>query len=268
MFLQSHRPTVVLSRFAIATCIGLIAHPALAQVINGTATYRERMAMPSGAVFEAVIEDVSRADAPATTFASTRIMSPGNPPIAFAIEYEPAKVLPDRRYVVRARILLGDQIMFVSDTAAPVLTRGSPTSVNILLRRVASAQSGSGAGAPSPAGKAALEGTYWRAIELAGKPVPALNEKREANLVFQSGGRLSASDGCNRLTGSYTLKGDDGVTFGQMAGTQMACLDSGETERAFRAALKGASRWRIEGDRLELFDAAGTRLAAFSAGSR
>ena len=34
--------------------------------VTGTATYRERMALPANAVFEAVLEDVSKADAPAS----------------------------------------------------------------------------------------------------------------------------------------------------------------------------------------------------------
>jgi putative lipoprotein len=47
---------------ALATFVGLIAHTAMAQSIQGTATYRERMALPPSAVFEATLEDVSRAD--------------------------------------------------------------------------------------------------------------------------------------------------------------------------------------------------------------
>jgi uncharacterized lipoprotein YbaY len=43
----------------------LLAHTAMAQSIQGTATYRERMALPPSAAFEATVEDVSRADAPA-----------------------------------------------------------------------------------------------------------------------------------------------------------------------------------------------------------
>jgi heat shock protein HslJ len=115
--------------------------------------------------------------------------------------------------------------------------------------------------------KPALDGTSWRATELAGKPVPPPKEKRDATLVFQTGGRVSGFDGCNSATGGYTLKGNDGIAFGQMAMTQKACLDSAETERGFRAALKSASRWKMEGGRLELFDAAGMRVAAFAAGS-
>jgi heat shock protein HslJ len=77
---------------------------------------------------------------------------------------------------------------------------------------------------------------------------------------------VSGSDGCNRLTGTYQLKGDR-VAFGQMAGTQMACVNPDGTEGPFRDALKSATRLTIAGVRLELFDAAGTRLAVFAAGT-
>ena len=114
---------------------------------------------------------------------------------------------------------------------------------------------------PSP-----LEGTHWRVVELAGKPAPKQDPEREAHLQFEAG-RVSGSDGCNRLTGSFQLKGDR-VTFGQMAGTMMACVDSSGTEEPFHAALKNATRLTLTGDRLELFDTAGKRLAAFAAGTR
>lgn len=117
---------------------------------------------------------------------------------------------------------------------------------------------------PAAGGNKPLEGTHWRASELAGKPAPPQDPEREAYLQFQQG-RVSGSDGCNRVTGSYQLKGDR-VTFSQMAGTQMACLKSSGTEQPFHAALKNASRLTITGDRLELFDGAGKQLAAFLAG--
>jgi heat shock protein HslJ len=108
---------------------------------------------------------------------------------------------------------------------------------------------------------------YWKAVVLAGISVPTLPANREAHLVFQSGGRLSGSDGCNRIVGSYTLKGE-AVTFGQVAGTQMACPDTSDVERRFRSALKGTSHWRIVGSRLELFGATGSPLAVFERGEQ
>jgi heat shock protein HslJ len=232
----------------------------MAQTIQGTATYRERMALPAGAVFEATLDDVSRADAPSETIASQRLTAPGNPPIAFTIAYEPSKILDNHRYLVRAKIRVDGKLL-TTDTATPVIARGSPTTVSLLMRRVGTGQ----AAPPKAAGERPLEGVRWKAVELAGKPTPvSQNPNREAHLVFEAGGRLSGSDGCNRLTGNYKRSGD-ALTFGQMAMTQMACVDATEIVDGFREAMKGAARFAMAGDRLELFDAAGTRVAAFTA---
>jgi putative lipoprotein len=69
-----------------------------ASTITGTATYRERPALPHAAVFEATLEDISRADAPATVLGRTRIESPGTPPIRFGIDFDPAAVDARHRY--------------------------------------------------------------------------------------------------------------------------------------------------------------------------
>ncbi len=245
------------ARAAIAVFLGLIANTAMAQSVTGTATFRERIALPPAAVFEAVLEDVSRADTMAIRVAQTRFAAFGNPPIAFTIVFDPARIDSNRTYVVRVRILLDEKLLFTTDTAIPVITRGNPTRVSILLRSTAAA--------PIPVDTRPLEGTHWRAIELAGIPIPAQDPRREAFLLFQAGGRVSGSDGCNRLTGTFQLT--RGVlTFGQMAGTLMACVDSsGEVERAFREMLKRAASLAIAGDRLELFDATGRRVGAFVA---
>jgi heat shock protein HslJ len=136
-----------------------------------------------------------------------------------------------------------------------------------VVRPVSSSTAQTRSSSPSAAAGRPLEGTYWRVIELAGKSTPAQDPKREAHLQFQAGGRVSGSDGCNRITGTYQLNGDR-VTFGQMVGTQMACLNPSGTEDPFRDVLKSATRLTIAGDRLELLDATGSRLAAFRAVSQ
>src|SRR5262245_47459923 len=103
--------------------------------VKGTATYRERLALPPEAVFEATLEDVSKADAPAEVIGQTRLDRPGNPPFRFAIPYDPARILANHRYVVRARILVGGQLFFITDQSYPVLTRGQSNEVALLLRR-------------------------------------------------------------------------------------------------------------------------------------
>jgi heat shock protein HslJ len=75
---------------------------------------------------------------------------------------------------------------------------------------------------------------------------------------------VSGSDGCNKLTGAYQVTGD-AVTFGPLAGTEMACADIGNIDHMFQAALKTAERITRAGDRLEFSDATGRRVAAFVA---
>ena len=74
--------------------------------VKCTAIYRERMALPPDSVLEAMLEDVSKADAPAELIASLRIEKPGNPPYTFEIAFDPAKIDESHRYAVRARILV------------------------------------------------------------------------------------------------------------------------------------------------------------------
>jgi putative lipoprotein len=246
-----------------------MAGPAMAQSIHGTASYRERIPLPPSATFEATLEDVSRADAPADVLARTRLSPAGNPPIRFEIAVDLARISPDRRYAVRARIVDGDRLMFTSDASHPVLTQGHGTTAAIMLRR-AGAEPSAPPGFPAPGtppqprSSRPLEKTYWRATELDGKPLPVVQSTREVHIILGGTGRVGGSDGCNRIIGSYTLSGD-GIKFGALAGTQMACPDTADTERGLRRALSGAARWTITGERLELFDATGGRLAQFEA---
>src|SRR5262249_17983207 len=123
-----------------------------------------------------------------------------------------------------------------------------------------------GHGAQVVSGPRPLEGTYWKAIELAGTPVPASDSIREIFLVLQDRGRVYGSDGCNRVAGSYELK-NTSVGFSEMAATRMACIDAGNLDVAFREALKSARRLTVVGDHLELFDSKNRRVAVFLAAS-
>ena len=121
-------------------CLGLLGFGSLApvlhaQVVNGTATYRERIALPPNAVFEATLEDVSRADAPATIIGRARLDKPGQPPFKFSIRYDTAQIVTARSYSVRARVTVDGNLMFASDQAYPVLTRGRGSQVAILMQR-------------------------------------------------------------------------------------------------------------------------------------
>jgi len=127
-------------RFLLALLALTMTLPAVAQdlpVVRGTVAYRERIALPPDAVLEAELQDVARADAPAVVLGRFRAGPAGQVPIPFAIPYDPARIVVTGRYVVRARVLAGDRLLFTSDTAAPVLTQGAGDRVNLMLVRAA-----------------------------------------------------------------------------------------------------------------------------------
>ena len=109
---------------------------------------------------------------------------------------------------------------------------------------------------------AALTGAPWRVVEITGTPVPrdGSSPGREPHLVFDTAGRVSGSDGCNRLTGPYTSTGN-GLSFGALVGTMMACPKVGDLPQRVRRALEGTSHYSIVDGRLELLGATGKPLA-------
>ncbi len=121
--------------FACLFAFALTNHPAVGSEaqITGTATYRERIALPPNAVFEAVLQDVSRADAPAVQIGRTTIESPGNPPFEFEIGYDPAAIAPGNTYAVRASVRVDGALRFTSDTTNPVLTQDAGDHVEIIM---------------------------------------------------------------------------------------------------------------------------------------
>jgi Asp-tRNA(Asn)/Glu-tRNA(Gln) amidotransferase A subunit family amidase/heat shock protein HslJ len=115
----------------------------------------------------------------------------------------------------------------------------------------------------SPSGQNGLVGTAWNAVELSGTALPQQSApERAPHLVFAADGKLSGADGCNRLSGSYTVK-SDAITFGPIASTRMACPGAEEIARRFLAALRGTGHWRLTEGRMEFYGATGKPLAVF-----
>ncbi len=65
-----------------------------------------------------------------------------------------------------------------------------------------------------PTAPARLEGTAWNAIELYGMAVPAqsASTEQEPHVVFGARDQVSGADGCNRLTGTYTVNGNGSLS--------------------------------------------------------
>lgn len=106
--------------------------------VTGSVAYRERMALPADAVVEVRLSDVSRQDVAAPVIAETTVMPAGRQiPIPFELRYDPVKIEPKRTYALRATISSAGRMMFTTTNSYPVITRGNPTKVNLMLERVA-----------------------------------------------------------------------------------------------------------------------------------
>ncbi len=118
----------------LSICTATSAGPTA--TVRGEATYRERLAVPPGAQLEVVLQDVSRADAPAQAIGSVTLSDIGQPPYRFEIPYLPEHIVASHRYSVRARLTHQGQLLFTTDRTYPVITAGNPTEVQLLLKRV------------------------------------------------------------------------------------------------------------------------------------
>ena len=141
----------MLKRIVFALVVILMLFPAAVSAqqaggkVTGTVTYRERITLPPTARVIVELQDVSRADAPATIIATQTIDPAGKaPPYPFEPTYDPSKIEERNSYTVRATIRDGDKLLFTSTQAYPVITRGNPTSgIDIVVQQVG--------GTPAPA---------------------------------------------------------------------------------------------------------------------
>lgn len=106
--------------------------------LSGVVTYLQRIALAPDAVVEVTLQDIARADAPATVLAKQTIQTNGQQvPIPFALEYDPAAITPMMRLSVSARITEGGKLTWISTTVNSVLTEGAPdNNVEIIVQPV------------------------------------------------------------------------------------------------------------------------------------
>jgi len=212
----------------LAACGGedqpaLTSAPAKSARIEGSVMYRERMLLQPGSRVEVQLQDISRADAPATVLASVELTPEGGPPYGFAIEYDPATIQERMRYALRATISLDDRLLF---TSTDYIDPFAESPVEILVRRVPEPVRGSGP---------ALEGVVWTLATLDGEPAGTGAGGRPVDIEFAADESLAAGfSGCNRYTGTYAREGSSGhgspLKFGPVAGTMMACAEGDELE--------------------------------------
>jgi putative lipoprotein len=202
-------------------------------------------------VAEVWLLDTSLADVAATEIAYQRIDSPGQQPIPFRLEFDPADIREGMQYSVRATVSRDGELLFTTDRHYGVLTRGAGNTAELVLVRVNRSPA---ATESDEKPDASLSNTYWKLTSIGDTPYRHEGEQREPHLKLVTQDSVaSGRTGCNAFTGSYEQYAGS-LSFGQLAVTQMACLD----------ALERVDRYEIDGDTLALF-AGDERLLGFDA---
>ena len=75
----------------------------------------------------------------------------------------------------------------------------------------------------------------WTLVEVDGRPVTPAETEKDAHLLFSTPNRLTGSTGCNRLTGTFELAGENGIRFSPLATTRMMCPNADDESRFVKA---------------------------------
>ena len=228
--------------------------------LTGSVTLRQPARLPADALLTVTLEDVSRADAPAVTLAQTQTTLQGQQaPIGFSLVYPGPAVQPGATYAARARLTLGDHLLFTT-TEHYRVDALNPAPIQLVLDVVSTSAQPAGPDTPAQPSTpdVSLSDTYWKLTEVNGQPIAVTDGLREPSLVLQGQDyRFAGSGGVNRLMGGYTLDGDS-LTFSNAASTMMAGPpEAMAQEQTIVAALPNVRSFAIAGDQLTLLGGAG-----------
>jgi heat shock protein HslJ len=102
------------------------------RVVAGTATYRERIPPPPGAILTVRVVDVTLAEIPAPVIAEERYDLTAVP-AAFELSVDPDAIGEGRSYALRAEIRDAERLRWETETVYPVLTPDAPGSPDLIL---------------------------------------------------------------------------------------------------------------------------------------
>ena len=127
--------TIGLSALMLLGCISS-ASAELAKV-SGTLTYPKGSVLPPNAVVYINLMDVSPSeDNSGDIIARKTVTNPSQVPIPFEMEYDPARISSNHTYAVLVQIAANHEVIFRNTSAYPVITKGNPSAVEVLVNPV------------------------------------------------------------------------------------------------------------------------------------
>ncbi|MEM6905972.1 MAG: META domain-containing protein, partial [Pseudomonadota bacterium] len=187
---------------------------------------------------------------PGRLLSRMRFVTEGDVPVPFELAYDTALIQSRGRYTLRARLILGDEVLYRSTHVLPVLGRGLDPRPQVLMEKVRPVISGG-----SPVGE------RWRVTRIEG--IEALGFTK-AVLIFDEEGEIRGNAGCNTVSGPFKIDGNK-IEIPYPATSKRGCSSPIiARERAYLRAVTQAVSYERDGDRLSLFDASGLETMRLS----
>jgi putative lipoprotein len=113
---------------AVLLLLALAACSSSSSEVAGTVTKLDRKALPPNAAVNVELRDTSKQDVAATTVSTDVIELDGDQlPVPYVLEYDEDDIEEANTYTVFVRIEADGTLIYITDTAYPVITRGAPT---------------------------------------------------------------------------------------------------------------------------------------------
>ncbi|MCQ1059575.1 YbaY family lipoprotein [Photobacterium sp. DNB23_23_1] len=118
----------------VSACTSLIEQDADLEVVKGTLTYKERIALPDNARITVTLADVSKMDVAAEVLSRQAFLADGKQvPFEYQLNFSRQEIVPNHTYAVSARIEVDGKLLFITDTANHVLTDQSESTYKDLV---------------------------------------------------------------------------------------------------------------------------------------
>ena len=244
---------------ALSLCL-----PALAGDVrfSGEVTYRERMALPADT--ELWVTLVTLPEGAPVVSAAAHVSHPAQVPLSFMLDVHSHVASSGGSFGLVAEIRSGGLPIFRNPDPVPV-DPAAPAPVSILVHPVPrpapmpepDPMPDEEAMLPPADALAPLLDTVWTVTSIGGDPVLAATEP---TLSIAADRRAGGNGSCNNYFTEAMFE-EAALAFGPIAGTRMACSAEVMAQEArLFAALSATAAYRLEGDALQLVDAAGVPL--------
>ena len=234
----------------------------VSEAVSGTIFYLPRIALLPNAVVAVSLVDISRADAPAITLASAKMVSGGRQvPFPFKLLYDAGQIDSRYTYAIQSRITVGGDLQFITTTQFPVITNGRPTEgVETQVDPVGQPQAT--ADAPS------LTGTVWQLEQIRYNSDTRIETASPSDytIEFMEDGQLSIRADCNQALGSFT---EDGSSLSiDLEPTTLAACPPESVAPEYLQSLQSAGIYFFQDGKLFIDLQADTGTMQFSSGNK